>query len=80
MKNSKDETSNSTYFTDVIFKEPINRLIAEPKNTILMEAYADGPTLSAVRIKSILRGNMPLHIEVMNNLRGIVMPDDNIVY
>ncbi|KAL4491475.1 hypothetical protein ABPG72_008131 [Tetrahymena utriculariae] len=80
MKNSKDGINNCTYYTDVIFKEPINRLIQEPQNTILMEAYADGPTFSAVRIKSILRGNMPLHIEVINNLRGVVMPDDNIVY
>ncbi|KAL4442796.1 hypothetical protein ABPG74_010685 [Tetrahymena malaccensis] len=80
MKNSNDETNKNKYFTDVVFTEPINRLISEPKNTILMEAYADGPTLSAVRIKSILRGNMPLHIEVINNLRGVVMPDDNIVY
>ena len=57
-----------------------NLLIDEPFNTILLPMEADQPTVTTVRVRTILTGAMSSMIELKEDFANDLVEEDNIPY
>lgn len=52
----------------------------EPTNSILLPMATDMPTVTTVKVKSIMTGTMSSFFETKEDFASDVMPEDNVIY
>ena len=52
----------------------------EPTNAILLPMSTDMPTVTTVKVKSIVSGSMSSFFETKEDFASDVMPEDNVIY
>jgi predicted AlkP superfamily pyrophosphatase or phosphodiesterase len=64
--SKKPKTKNIKNYLNQ-FKAFKNIMLKEPNNTVFLRAISDPPTVTNLRIKSFVHGNLPSFIDFINN-------------
>ncbi len=63
-----------------IFTSPAVLMRSSPENTLMFKSIADHPTTTSQRLKAIATGNIPVYMEIGQNLGTLRVTEDTFLY